>query len=52
VIWARSIDQERDCRLVEYFKQRHIWSLAVDDPDSIAELKPYPKELCQPEGLG
>ncbi len=33
VVWARSIDQDRDSELVRYFHDRHTWLLKVDGPD-------------------
>jgi hypothetical protein len=47
VIFARAINHTQDCRLVEYFKSRRIWSLDVDGDQLIAKLKPYPRNQCE-----
>jgi hypothetical protein len=47
VVFARAINSEQDCQLVEYFKSRRIWLLEVDGNQSIPKLKPYPTNLCQ-----
>jgi hypothetical protein len=47
VLFARAINNTQDCELVAYFKSRRIWSLNVDDDQSIPELKPYPQRLCK-----
>lgn len=46
VVFARHMDQTQDCKLVEYFRLRHIWSLDVDRDKPIPGLKPYPLKLC------
>jgi hypothetical protein len=47
VVFARAINTTQDCRLLEYFKSRRMWSLEIDDDQSIPELKPYPLSLCK-----
>lgn len=47
VIWARRMDDRQNCKLVEYFKDRRIWSLELDQPQSIVTLTPYPTNLCR-----
>ena len=47
VVWARDMDVSHNCKLIEYFKDRHIWSLEVDRDQSIPKLQPYAKNLCQ-----
>jgi len=47
VVWARAMDPQEDCKLVEYFKDRKIWSLAVDHYESPARIAPYPTESCR-----
>ena len=47
VIFARSINSTQDCRLVEYFKSRRIWSLDIDGDQLIPTLKPYPRNQCE-----
>jgi hypothetical protein len=31
VVWARDISEAQDRRLVEYFRDRHVWCLAADE---------------------
>jgi hypothetical protein len=45
VIFARAINSREDCRLIEYFKLRRIWSLDADQ--SIPKLKSYPRNQCE-----
>ena len=47
VIFARAINSTQDCRLVEYFKSRRIWSLDIDGDQLIPTLKPYPRNQCE-----
>jgi hypothetical protein len=46
VVWAHQMDMAQNCKLVQYFNQRRIWSLELDEVPSIPELKPYPTNLC------
>jgi hypothetical protein len=47
VVWARAMDAKEDCKLVEYFKDRKVWSLAIDDDESPIRLEPMPTESCR-----
>jgi hypothetical protein len=47
VVWARAMDDDHNCRLAVYFKQRHIWSLNVESSQSKSELQRFPLERCQ-----
>jgi hypothetical protein len=47
VIWARDMNQTENCKLVDYFKDRVIWSLNVEGDDVPVKLKPFPRDLCQ-----
>jgi hypothetical protein len=47
VVWARWMDNDQNCKLVEYFKDRNIWSLEIDSSPSIPGLTPHPKNLCR-----
>jgi len=47
VVWARRMDDDHNCQLLEYFKDRHIWSLELDASKSIPRLTPYPRNLCR-----
>jgi hypothetical protein len=46
VVWARDMDVDQNCKLVEYFRRRQIWSLQIDVDQSMPALKPYPTGLC------
>jgi len=46
IVWARAMDPTEDCKLVEYFKDRKIWWLAIDHDDSPVRLEPMPTESC------
>jgi hypothetical protein len=47
VIWARDMNPARNCKLIEYFKDRRIWLLEVDMDEPGPKLKPYPIDLCR-----
>jgi hypothetical protein len=47
VVWARRMDDDQSCKLVEYFKDRRIWSLELDGSPSIPRLTPYLKDPCR-----
>jgi hypothetical protein len=42
VVWAREMDGSQNRKLLEYFKDRHIWLVEVGQGHSPPELKPYP----------
>jgi hypothetical protein len=42
VVWAREMDSAQNRKLVEYFKDRHVWLVEVGRDGSSPELKPYP----------
>ena len=46
VVWARKMDRSQDCRLIEHFSERRIWSLELDGDQSRAKLVPYGRDLC------
>jgi MFS family permease len=45
VIWAREMDAEENCRLLEYFRDRRVWLLEVDEGP--LNLIPYQGAQCQ-----
>ena len=47
VVWARAMDLKEDCKLVEYFKDRTIWMLEIDDDKALIQPKIFPKESCR-----
>jgi hypothetical protein len=46
IVLARSMDVAQNCKLLAYFKGRRIWSLEVDDDDSLHNPEPYPVSQC------
>jgi len=47
VVWARQMDLGQNCKLLTYFRERHIWTLEIDEDDSEPVFKPYPTNLCR-----
>jgi hypothetical protein len=47
VVWARAMDSQEDCKLMTYFKDRKVWSLAIDYDDSPVRLEAMPTESCR-----
>jgi len=47
VIWARRMDAVQNCKLMEYFKNRHLWFLEIEGDQSTPKLNLYPAHLCQ-----
>lgn len=46
IVWARGMDPAQNCKLLAYFKTRHIWSLEINDDDSRHDPQPYPVTQC------
>ena len=42
VVWAREMDGAENRKLLEYFKDRHVWLLDVDQDDTPPQLVRYP----------
>jgi hypothetical protein len=42
VVWAREMDSAQNRKLLEYFKDWHVWLVEVDQDHSAPELAPYP----------
>jgi hypothetical protein len=40
VVWAREMDPARNCELLDYFRERHVWLIEADA--TRAALTPYP----------
>jgi hypothetical protein len=47
VIWAREVDTVQNCKLLEYFKNRHLWFLEIHGDQSMPNLKLHPANVCQ-----
>jgi hypothetical protein len=41
VVWAREMDMVQNRKLLEYFKDRNVWLVEVDQYDSPPKLTPY-----------
>jgi hypothetical protein len=41
VVWAREMDRAQNRKLLEYFKDRHVWLVEVGGDHSSPELAPY-----------
>jgi hypothetical protein len=44
VVWARDMGTTQNRKLLEYFKDRNVWLVEVDQYDSPPKLVPYPME--------
>jgi hypothetical protein len=44
VVWAREMDRIQNQRLLEYFKDRQVWLIEIDDDRIPPKLVPYPRE--------
>jgi hypothetical protein len=44
VVWAREMDMAQTRKLLEYFKDRHVWLAEVDNDTMAPTLVPYPRE--------
>ena len=42
VVWAREMDIAQNRKLLEYFNDRSVWLVEVDQYDSPPKLLPYP----------
>jgi hypothetical protein len=47
VVWARPMDAVHNCKLMEYFKNRHLWFLEIEGDQATPKLNFYPAHLCQ-----
>ena len=47
IVWAREMDSAQNRKLLEYFKDRHVWLVEVGQDRSSPELTPYPVGLLQ-----
>jgi hypothetical protein len=42
--WARDMEPKKNCELIDYFKDRVIWSLEIDHDQAPIQLKVLPKQ--------
>lgn len=47
VVWAREMEPAQNRKLLEYFKDRRVWLVEVDQYDSPPKLSRYPMELAR-----
>ena len=47
VVWARDMNLKENCQLIDYFKDRRVWSLEIDRDDVPVKLNPFPVQPCQ-----
>ena len=47
VIWARSMNFNEDCKLVQYFKDRKVWSLVIDHDEAPVRIEPLSAASCR-----
>ena len=46
VVWARNMDIKENCKLVQYFKERVIWTLDIEHDDDPVKLNSFPRLSC------
>ena len=46
VVWARDMNSDQNCKLINYFNDRRIWLVEVGTGDPMAQLKPYSMNGC------
>jgi hypothetical protein len=46
VVWARTMDRTQNCKLLDYFRDRQLWSLEIHGEQSRPTLALHPAKLC------
>jgi hypothetical protein len=46
VVWARDMGLSKNCELVNYFRDRVIWWLRIEDDKKPVKLELYPRQSC------
>ena len=46
VVWARAMDFNEDCKLMDYFKERKIWSLVIEHDEAPIKVEPISMRSC------
>jgi hypothetical protein len=49
VVWAREMDTAQNRKLLDYFRDRHVWLLDVNGRQAALKLLPYPTALAPAE---
>ena len=52
VVWAREMNPHQNRKLLEYFKDRKVWLLELEQHDSFPRLVPYPTESVLTSAAG
>jgi len=47
VVWARDMNRNENCKLIDYFKDRVTWSLNVEGDNVPVKVHPFPLRWCQ-----
>ena len=47
IVWAHDMDPQENCKLVNYFKDRVVWSLDIERDGVPVKLNPFPRDSCQ-----
>jgi hypothetical protein len=47
VVWARDMGDKENCKLAEYYKDRLLWSLEIDDDEAPIQLRSFSTQSCQ-----
>jgi hypothetical protein len=47
VVWAREMEGSQTHRLLQYFQDRQVWLVEINDDDRPPKLLPYPIEVGQ-----
>lgn len=47
IVWARDMDPTANCNLANYFKERQIWLLVIEQDRDPVKLSPFPRHSCQ-----
>lgn len=52
VVWARDMSERENCKLAEYYRERLVWSLEIDDDEAPIQPRSFSKQLCRDDHGG